>query len=182
MYVTCNDLVSWVVRNQKFDRRNYKFRNFLITLTLFFDKSNSRIRRLSYPVWGNYCNLRSIYYLPFVFVTHWSNRNKDFSVFELVLSWFSNLINIMNKICWVKMYCPIKKPDCKFSFCFVNRLFKANKQKKAKIFALSFLITEVSSIIFHFLPVLSTYLDPSNLLIFLFSINALNLFYTPQIK
>ena len=124
--MTCNDLVSWVVRNQKFDRRNTKF------LTLFFDKSNGTIRRLSYPVWGNYCNEWSIYYLPFVFVTHWSNRNKDFSVFELVLSWFSNLVNIMNKLCWVKRYCPIKKPDCKFSFCFVSRLFKANKQIKSK--------------------------------------------------
>ena len=132
--MTCNDLVSWVVRNQKFDRRNYKFRKFPIPLTLFFNKSNMRwsYYRWSYPVWGNYCNEWSIYYLPFVFVTYWSNRNKDFSVFELVLSWFSNLINIMNKICWVKLYCPIKKPECKFSFCFLNRLFKPKKTSKSK--------------------------------------------------
>ena len=132
--MTCNDLVSWVVRNQKFDRRNDKFRKFPIPLTLFFDKSNMRwsYYRWSYLVWGNYCNEWSIYYLPFVFVTYWSNRNKDFSVFELVLSWFSNLINIMNKICWVKLYCPIKKPECKFSFCFLNRLFKPKKTSKSK--------------------------------------------------
>ena len=132
--MTCNDLVSWVIRNQKFDRRNYKFRKFPIPLTLFFDKSNMRwlCYRWSYPVWGNYCKERSIYYLVFVFVTYWSNRNKDFFVFELALSWFLNLINIMNKICWVKLYCPIKKPECKFSFCFVNRLFKPNKQIKNK--------------------------------------------------
>ena len=130
--MTYNDLVSWVVRNQKFDHRNYKFIKFLIPLKLFFDKSNSKIRRWSYPVWGHYCNEWSIYYLPFVFVTHWSNRSKDFFVFELVLSWFSNLINIMNKICWVKLYCPIKKPECKFSFCFLNRLFKPKKTSKSK--------------------------------------------------
>ena len=181
--MTYNDLVSWVVRNQKFGHRNYKFIKFLIPLKLFFDKSNSKIRRWSYPVWGHYCNEWSIYYLPFVFVTHWSNRSKDFFVFELVLSWFSNLINIMNKICWVKLYCPIKKPECKFSFCFVNRLFKPNKQIKNKnICSLKYPMRKVSSIMFHFLPILSTYLDPSNLLIFSFSINAQNLFYTPQLK
>ena len=36
--MTYNDLVSWVVRNQKFDLRNYTFRKFPIPLRLFFDK------------------------------------------------------------------------------------------------------------------------------------------------
>ena len=43
-YVTYNDLVSWMVRNQKFDLTNYAFRKFLDFFRLFFDKSDSKIR------------------------------------------------------------------------------------------------------------------------------------------
>ena len=122
-YVTYNDLVSWMVRNQKFDLTNYAFRKFLDFFRLFFDKSDSKIRHWSCTVWGNWCNNCSIYYLPFVFSTHWSNRNQTCSIFELVLSRFSNLMNIIDKTYWVKSYCPIKKSEYRFSFCFVNSFF-----------------------------------------------------------
>ena len=34
------DLVSWVVRNQELDLRNYAFLKFLICFALFFDEDN----------------------------------------------------------------------------------------------------------------------------------------------
>ena len=158
--VTYNDLVCWVVRNQKFDLRNYAFKKFLVFFRLVFDKSNCKITHWSCPMWGNWCNDCSIYYLPFVFSTHWSNRNQACSVSKLVLSRFSNLMNIISKTNWVKSYCLIKKPEYKFSFSFVNSFLKTkqtNKKQKKKNFTPPYLITGVSSIFYIFLPILSTY-------------------------
>ena len=112
--------------------------NFWSFFRLFFDKSDSKIRHWSCPVWGNWCNNCSIYYLPFVFSTHWSNRNQACSVFKLVLSRFSNLMNIISKTNWVKSYCLIKKPEYKFSFSFVNSFLKTkqtNKKQKKKLYS-----------------------------------------------
>ena len=43
-YVTYNDLVCWVVRNQKFDPKTYAFKKFLGFFRLVSDKSNCTIR------------------------------------------------------------------------------------------------------------------------------------------
>ena len=135
-------------------------KNFWFFFRLVFDKSNCKITHWSCPMWGNWCNDCSIYYLPFVFSTHWSNRNQACSVSKLVLSRFSNLMNIISKTNWVKSYCLIKKPEYKFSFSFVNSFLKTkqtNKKQKKKNFTPPYLITGVSSIFYIFLPILSTY-------------------------
>ena len=36
----CRDLVSWVARNQELALRNYVFKKFPISFTLFFDEDN----------------------------------------------------------------------------------------------------------------------------------------------
>ena len=136
-------------------------KNFWVFSRLVFDKSNCKTTHWSCPMWGNWCNDCSIYYLPFVFSTHWSNRNQACSVSKLVLSRFSNLMNIISKTNWVKSYCLIKKPEYKFSFSFVNSFLKTKqtnkKQKKKKTLLPPYLITGVSSIFYIFLPILSTY-------------------------